>query len=59
MKNWIAPAIETVDVACTEYGASYSTHYDDVRVDQNNKTWYSYSGEPVDNGSNGKVEVID
>ncbi|MBQ8822001.1 MAG: hypothetical protein IJZ82_05120 [Lachnospiraceae bacterium] len=59
MKNWIAPAIETVEIACTEYGDSYSTKYDEVRVDQNGKKWYSYSGESVDNGSDGYVEKID
>lgn len=44
MKTWNTPAIEELNVSCTEYGKAYATKVDEVRVDQNGNYWYSHSG---------------
>lgn len=47
MKNWVNPEVEALDMTCTEYGARHSQSYDEVRIDQNNTYWFSYSSGVV------------
>lgn len=49
MKTWATPEVEKLDITCTEYGKAYASHVDEVRVDQNGKYWYSYSGDGEQN----------
>lgn len=59
MKKWNSPEVVALDMECTEYGTKLSTNYDDVRVDQNGRYWYSFScgsEGPIPTGEVIKVE---
>ncbi|MBQ1688506.1 MAG: hypothetical protein II073_04405 [Lachnospiraceae bacterium] len=43
MKKWNNPELLTLSLEETAYGNKYATNYDEVRVDQNGRYWYSYS----------------
>lgn len=59
MKKWTKPEVEVLDMECTEYGARYSDSYDEVRVDQNDRYWFSFSVGDSVKDLDGKVEKID
>ena len=59
MKTWMDPIVEELDLECTEYGAKYAQSYDEVRVDQNGKYWFSYSAGTDVPTPTDKVEKID
>lgn len=59
MKTWMDPRVEELDMECTEYGAKYAQLYDEVRVDQNGKYWFSYSAGTDVPTPTDKVEKID
>ena len=60
MKTWDTPTIDELNISCTEYGHSFSTNYDEVRVDQNGEYWVSFSsGATYEGPVDGEVEKKD
>ena len=60
MKEWTKPEVEVLGVENTQQGTKFSASYDEIRIDQNGKTWYSFaSGAEYDGPIDGKVEVIE
>lgn len=44
MKKWENPAVEELNVSCTEQGKSFTPYKDAERVDPDGNKWYSFSG---------------
>ena len=60
MKKWNTPAVEELNVACTEQGKNMNSAYDEIRVDQNGKYWVSFSsGEDSKPEVDGQLTVVD
>ena len=59
MKEWMTPDVDELSVSATEYGQNFSTNFDEVRVDQNGKYWYSFASGVVNVNPDGEVEKID
>ena len=48
MKKWNTPAIDELNLSCTEKGKKIQENFDEIREDQNGNYWASFqSGEGV------------
>ena len=55
MKKWTKPEVTALNMECTEYGNKYAQAYDEVRVDQNGRYWFSFSSGSDVKGNDGEV----
>lgn len=58
MKKWTTPAIEELNISCTEQGQHMTENFDEIRVDQNGNYWAGFaSGADSQPEIDGEVTV--
>lgn len=58
MTRWQKPELEELNIKETAQGKNLSSHFDEIRVDQNGKYWASFaSGSDSNPDTNGTVTV--